>query len=431
MNTFENLNLSEQLKESINRLGFTEPTQIQRESIPLILKGKDVIGESATGSGKTLAFGAGIIKNCNPDGGIQAIVLVPTRELAEQVKDEMIKISYNKPIKILAVYGGVSINPQIEKLRKTEVVIATPGRLLDHLNRHTINTSKVKIMVLDEADRMVEMGFIEDVERIIKSCPKDRQTLVFSATIYGPTKRIAQKYMKNPETIEATKMVDPSKLKQTYYDVPPKLKKELLVHLLKKEDSDLVMVFCNTRRITDIVDRVLKANGIKSATIHGGLNQSKRLKTIELFHKGKFRVLVCTDVAARGLHIEGVTHIYNFDIPKEPGDYVHRIGRTARAGKKGLVINILSSNDYKLFSRLKMAYGEFDIQKEERPYLTPITKSEKNYSRGKGNFRKGYRRKNTNKYGRSSSRNNTNRHGKSSSKNPRFKSRRNFKRKYN
>lgn len=402
MNTFENLNLSEQLMKTINGLGFKEPTQIQRATVPLILKGKDVIGESATGSGKTLAFGAGIIERCNPKEGVQAIVLVPTRELAEQVKDEMIVLSYNKPIKILAIYGGVSINPQIEHLRKTEVVIATPGRLLDHLNRRTINTSKVKILVLDEADRMVEMGFINDVERIIKACPENRQTLLFSATIYGPTKQIAKRYMKDPTVVHATKMVDPTKLKQTYYNVPSRLKKELLIHLLQKENSDLVMVFCNTRRATDMIVRVLKAKGIKSAPIHGGLNQAKRLKTIDLFHRGKFQVLVCTDVAARGLHIEGVTHIYNFDIPKEPGDYIHRIGRTARVGKSGLVINILADRDHDSFSRLLATHRDFDIQKEERPYLK-IDRSEESFSRRPsdphhrrkhtGGYRKSYQRR--------------------------------------
>jgi len=383
---FENLNLSKQLMESINRLGFEEPTQIQRETIPLILKGKDVIGESATGSGKTLAFGAGIIEKCIPKGGVQAIVLVPTRELAEQVKEEMIKISYGKSIKILAIYGGVSIIPQIKDLRKSEVVIATPGRLLDHLHRRTIKTSKVKILVLDEADRMVEMGFIEDVEKIIKSCPERRQTLLFSATIYGPTKQIAKKYMDDPETVSATKMVDPSKLKQTYYDVPSKLKKELLVYLLQRGNSDLVMVFCNTRRETDIVVKILKDKGIRSAAIHGGLTQVKRLRTIDQFHKGQFNVLVCTDVAARGLHIEGVTHIYNFDMPKEPGDYVHRIGRTARAGKTGVVVNILSYHDYDSFSRLMKVYREFNIEKEERPYLKMTIKNDYSMKGRRNNY---------------------------------------------
>ncbi|MCK4357839.1 MAG: DEAD/DEAH box helicase, partial [Candidatus Cloacimonetes bacterium] len=265
----------------------------------------------------------------------------------------------------------------------------------------------VKIFVLDEADRMVEMGFIDDVEKIIKACPTNRQTLLFSATIYGPTKEIAKKYMKDPAIVHVTKMVDPTKLKQTYYDVPSNLKKELLIHLLQKETSNLVMVFCNTRRAVDIVVKFLQVKDIKAALIHGGLTQEKRLRTIDLFHKGKFQVLGCTDVAARGLHIEGVTHIYNFDMPKTPGDYIHRIGRTARVGKNGLVINIISRGDYNNFSVLQNTYREFDIQKKERPYLKiDITnKSEMKPSRKSSDFRnrKSYQGKNTDRYRKSSS----------------------------
>ena len=402
MDSFQNFKLSEQLMNAIERLGFKKATLIQKDTIPLILEGKDIIGESATGSGKTLAFGTGIIENSIKGKGIQAIVLVPTRELAEQVKEEIIKLSYKKDLVITAIYGGVSINPQIDKLKKTEIVIATPGRCLDHLSRRTINLSKVKILVLDEADRMVEMGFIEDVEKIIKECPKERQTLLFSATMYDAAKEIVNKHMKNPIKVNATKMVDPTKLKQCYYNVPNKLKKELLVHLLEKEKSDLVMVFCNTRVQTDYIVEALKKSNIKCAAIHGGLNQNKRLKTIDMFHNGKFNVLVCTDVAARGLHIHGVTHIYNYDIPKEPSDYVHRIGRTARAGKDGLVINILAPRDHDNFSKIVRDFSEFNIHKEEKPYLKKDdvenkdnqepNKKKKNFrSRKKRNFRRGFR----------------------------------------
>mgnify|MGYP005622653917 CR=1 FL=1 len=367
--TFEELNLSEELMFAIKRLGFSTPTQIQAEAIPLLMEGKDVIGQSATGSGKTLAFGAGIIEQCTPKEQVQAIVLVPTRELAEQVKDDIKKLNIKKKLTVMAVYGGVSISPQIEMLRRADVVIGTPGRMLDHLNRGTIDTSKVRIMILDEADRMVEMGFIEDVEQIMRACPKDKQTLLFSATMYGPAEQIARRYMNDPQMVFATKMVDPTKLKQIYYDVPGKLKKELVIHLLKKEETDLVMVFCNTRRMVDILVRVMRDNGVKAAPIHGGMSQSKRLLTIDQFHKGKFRILVCTDVAARGLHIEGVSHIYNYDVPTEPSDYVHRIGRTARAGGKGIVVNLIATQDYDSFDRLLRVHHEFNIGREERPYL--------------------------------------------------------------
>ena len=382
MSTFKHLPLDEKLQQTIAKLGFTTPTQIQEESIPLILKGKDVIGESATGSGKTLAFGCGIVEHCEPKNNIQALVLVPTRELAEQVKGELSKVAKQKGLRLEAIYGGVSITPQMNGLKRANVVIATPGRMLDHINRQTIDLSHLKMLILDEADRMVEMGFIEDVEKIIKACPRQRQTLLFSATMYGPAVEIASKYMNKPEKVKATKMVDPEKLKQQFYDVPGKLKKELLVHLLGQEESDLVMVFCNTRRETEIVVSVLKENNIKSAAIHGGLNQPKRLRTIDLFHKGKINALVCTDVAARGLDIEGVTHIYNYDIPKETSDYVHRIGRTARAGTEGLVINLVANRDYDNFGRILQDHPEFAIEKKERPYLKAQNYHKKHLAKG-------------------------------------------------
>jgi len=368
MTTFEELKLSKQLMTAIKRLGFTEPTQIQRETIPLCLAGKDVIGESATGSGKTLAFGAGIVEKANPGQGVQSIILVPTRELAEQVKGDMVKIAYGKKLVILAIYGGVPIGRQITQLKSADIVIATPGRILDHLSRKTIKTPNVKILVLDEADRMVEMGFIDDVEKIIRACPKERQTLLFSATMYGPTKKIAQRYMVDAEIVHAEKMVDPDKLKQVYYDISAPMKKELLTVLIEKDHSELVMVFCNTRKATDMIVKVLKSAKIKASPIHGGLAQTKRLKTIDRFNNGGFQVLVCTDVAARGLHIEGVTHIYNYDIPRDPADYVHRIGRTARAGKKGWVVNVIAPRDHGNFSKLVKTHPEFNIKRADNPF---------------------------------------------------------------
>ena len=339
---FENLGLSSQLLQSIKKLGFNTPTEIQIKSIPDIMTGKDIIGESATGSGKTLAFGCGIIEQVKPKQGLQALVLTPTRELAEQVKESIKTLSSQSNLKIVPVYGGVSINQQIKDIPKAEVVIATPGRLLDHLERGTINLSKVQILVLDEADRMLDMGFLDDVEQIIEECPTDRQTLFFSATISKEIKRLANKYMIKPVSVTAEKMVDPEKLKQVYYEIPKNMKLSLLIHLLKNEDSTLNMIFCNTRNTTDYVVKNLKANNIKAIAIHGGLTQNKRAKSIKLFNDAKAGVLVCTDVAARGLHIDNVSHIYNYDISNDSNDYVHRIGRTARAGESGKVINLLT-----------------------------------------------------------------------------------------
>ena len=370
MNLFEDLGLSRELESAIKKQGFDKPTLIQGKSIPNILAGKDVIGESATGSGKTLAFGCGIIEKVIPKAGLQALILTPTRELAEQVKTALKK--YTEKLNIIAIYGGVSIGPQIHELTRVEVVVATPGRLLDHLERQTINLSKLKLLVLDEVDRMLDMGFIDDVEKIIRNCPRDRQTLFFSATISDDTKNLARRYTKDPINVSGIKMVDPGKLKQVYYDITKNMKLSLLIHLLKNESSGLVMVFCNTRRNVDFVVKALRQNNVNAIATHGGLTQNKRTRTIEIFHKGKAHVLVCTDVAARGLHIDDVSHIYNYDLPKDAKDYIHRIGRTARAGEEGKVINILCDYDYDSFSRILNEYRDFPIEKVEKPYIEKI-----------------------------------------------------------
>ncbi|MEK6934944.1 MAG: DEAD/DEAH box helicase [Nanoarchaeota archaeon] len=372
MTLFEKFGLNEELLNAIKRLGYTKPTLIQERSIPLIIEGKDLIGESATGSGKTLAFGCSVVKRVTHGNGLQAIILAPSRELVNQIKESLDRISYYKKMNIITVYGGVSINNQINDLPKADVVIGTPGRLLDHIKRSTIHLKRINLLVLDEADRMFDMGFITDVERIIQSCPTKRQTLLFSATMSEQVIRIADRYMIKPIKVSAEKMVDPAKLKQVYYDIPRNLKLSLLNHLLENEKADLVMVFCNTRRTTDFVVKNLKASRIKALAIHGGLSQNKRNRTMDLFSDAKVQVLVCTDVASRGLHIDDISHIYNYDIPKEPKDYVHRIGRTARAGEEGKVINLLCDFDYDNFNRIFKEYPEFIIEKMERPYLKKI-----------------------------------------------------------
>ena len=386
---FEKFGLSQELLAVIKKSGFTEPTEIQAKSIPFIMKGLDVIGESATGSGKTLAFGCGIVERVIAGRGLQALILTPTRELAEQVKESLRQLSYQKHINIITVYGGVSINPQIHGLRMAEVAVATPGRLLDHLQRRTISLSRIKLLVLDEADRMLDMGFMEDVEKIIHSCPTERQTLFFSATISPYIKNLANRYMKKPIMVAARKHVDPSKLKQVYYDVQRNIKLSLLVHLLKHEKSGLVMVFCNSRRTVDFVVKNLKINGINAIAIHGGFSQNKRTKTMELFNDAKVSVLVCTDVASRGLHIVNGSHIYNYEIPKDAKDYVHRIGRTARAGEEGKVVNLLCDFDHDNFTRVLREYSNFNIEKAEKPYIERVmaVQGERRGNTGRGNWR--------------------------------------------
>ncbi|MDP3882289.1 MAG: DEAD/DEAH box helicase [Nanoarchaeota archaeon] len=349
---FKELGLNNKILKVIEELKFKEPSEIQEKSIPTILQGKDVIGKSATGSGKTLAFAAGIIEKIQAGKGIQALILTPTRELAEQVSKSFKLFSKYYQANVLEVYGGVSINPQIENLRDAEIVVGTPGRILDHLERRTLDLSKVRFLVLDEADRMLDMGFIEDVQKIIELCPQERQTLLFSATISPDIENIANHYMKHPEYVEVASHVDPTKLKQVLYDVPNNLKFSLLVHLLKQEREGLVMVFCNTRRNADMIEKNLRRYALNAVVIHGGLAQNRRNAIMGQFHSGEVGILICTDVAARGLDIKGVSHIYNYDSPGSSTDYIHRIGRTARAGKEGKAINLVSPRDFANFRRV-------------------------------------------------------------------------------
>ncbi|MBN2368089.1 DEAD/DEAH box helicase [Candidatus Woesearchaeota archaeon] len=372
---------------SIEKKGFEEPTEIQEKSIPVILQGKDVIGGSATGSGKTLAFSCAIIHKVVKGQGIQAIVLAPTRELADQVAREMKSYSIQIGLNIVTIYGGIAINPQIDKLKTADVVVGTPGRVLDHLSRETLDLSAIKIAVLDEADRMLDMGFIDDVRQILAQCPKKRQTLLYSATISSDLARLAEEYMINPVKIAVEAYVDPSKLSQVYYQVQSNMKFSLLVHLLKEEESSgLVMVFCNTQRATDYIARNLQKQGIHAIAIHGGLSQAKRNITMEKFHSGKSYVLVCTDVAARGLHVENVSHVYNYDIPNESKQYIHRIGRTARAGNEGKAINILTERDYDNFNHILDDF-QIDIKRIETPWVQMIQIIPMASGRRNNNFR--------------------------------------------
>jgi ATP-dependent RNA helicase DeaD len=372
MENFSKLGIIEPIIKVIQEEQFEEPSEIQEKSIPLVVQGRDVIGAAATGSGKTLAFASGIIKFCEKNHGIQALVLTPTRELAEQVAKSIKNFAKYKPLFVTSIYGGVSMNPQMDHLRRADVVVATPGRLLDHLERRNLSLQNIKMLILDEADRMFDMGFIEDVQRIISQCSKQRQTLLFSATINNEVAELARRYMNNPVKVSAESYVDPKKLIQVYYDVQDNLKFSLLVHLLKNEETNLVMVFCNTQKITDFVEQNLKANGIAAQAIHGGFSQAKRSRTMDAFKAQNIRVLVCTDVAARGLDIKNVTHVYNYDIPKEAKQYIHRVGRTARAGTDGKAINILSSRDHDNFRRVLREHSDMNIVKVQTPHVEQV-----------------------------------------------------------
>jgi len=367
MEKFEKLGLCEHVLKVVSSKKFVKPSEIQEKTIPLILDGKDVVAGSATGSGKTLAFGAGMIKNVLKGKGIQGLILTPTRELAEQVAEALTEFAYYKELEVVPVYGGVSIGHQKKKLVYADIVVATPGRLLDHLKQRSVDLSGVGFLVLDEADRMWDMGFKFDVGKIVTACPKKRQTLLFSATISGDLADFSDKYMKAPVEVLVDNHVDTSKLKQIYYDVRDGEKFSLMVHLLKSDNGKLSMVFCNTRRNADFVEKNLRGNGVDARVIHGGMDQKKRIRVLKEFSEGRVSVIVCTDVAARGLDIQGVSHVYNYDLPSDPKDYIHRIGRTARAGESGLAVNILASRDYDNFSNVLRRNDGLKVARVETP----------------------------------------------------------------
>ena len=380
---------SNAIQQAVKELGYDEWTPIQRMSIPLILANKDVIGQSHTGSGKTAAFGLPIIENIRTSGRPQVLILVPTRELCEQVMQEMRKFARHKRVSITAVYGGVGMGGQIANLRRTDIVVGTPGRILDHMGRGTFNASTINVLVLDEADRMLDMGFIRDMKKIMMKIPTERQTLLFSATLSGEVHQIAQQFMKHPHVVKAEAYVDKGKLEQIYYDLDKKgdQKFGLLLHILKEEKPPLAIIFAGTRRMVDKVERNLNQNNVHAQSIHGGLSQNQRKRTLDDFHRGHFHVLVASDVAARGLDIKNVSHIINYDIPRTASEYIHRSGRTARAGEEGKIISLLAPQDYDYF-RGVLRDKSIPITETPLPAFESVlfgnTKGKPEYSEGKG-----------------------------------------------
>ena len=361
---FEDMNIEKDVLGSLNDIGFKNPTRIQSETIPIIKQGYDVIGQSETGSGKTAAFGIPLVEKVVKDNRIQALVLAPTRELALQIATDLKKYSRLKGLYIQTVYGGVSMGPQIYGLRRAEIVVGTPGRILDHMQRGNMDLSNLKIFVLDEADRMIDMGFIEDIAKIERNIPKNRQTLLFSATMPDSLLRIRERFTRNAKKIKTKTKVEENVLKQYYCDIDYKRKFSLLVHLIEQEKPNLAIIFCKTRRDSDLVARNLQDNGINATVLHGGLSQQRRERVMEKFHKGITRFLVATDVAARGLDIKNVTHIFNYNIPKNAIEYTNRIGRTARAGESGKAISLLIKDDHNSFRRIIKDFS-YDIKKME------------------------------------------------------------------
>lgn len=348
MKTFYEFQLSHEVIRSISELGFETATPIQEETIPLAVAGKDIIGQAQTGTGKTAAFGIPIIENSEIDyKGIQAIVLTPTRELAIQVAEELNKLGHHKGIRTVPIYGGQKIERQIKALKNNpHLIAATPGRLLDHINRKTIAFDRIKTIILDEADEMLNMGFIEDIELILSKMPEKRQTLLFSATMPKQIQKLAEKFMNDPHVIKIkAKEMTVENIEQYYIELQEKKKFDALCRLLDIQSPELAIVFGRTKKRVDELAEALIKRGYFAEGIHGDLIQSKRDQVIRKFKDKTIEILVATDVAARGLDISGVTHVYNFDIPQDAESYVHRIGRTGRAGHTGLAITFVTPRE--------------------------------------------------------------------------------------
>ncbi|MDP3917213.1 MAG: DEAD/DEAH box helicase [Nanoarchaeota archaeon] len=368
--TFKTM-LSPELHRVLTSMGIKEPTPIQEESFSLIKQNNDVICQSSTGSGKTLAFAMPLSEMINNNDKLVALILVPTRELCEQVSEEFKKITKHKKLNVVEVYGGVSIENQIRKVPHAHIVVATPGRLCDLIDRKAINLKTIKKVVLDEADRMLDMGFVNDVEYILEQTPKGRQTLMFSATIQKEIDYLIKRHMREPKKIKIKEHVDKSLLKQYFYIVNPRERFDLLVYLLKEEKAPYAIVFCGTRRTVDLVAHNLKNNGLEAHAIHGGLTQNRRKKVMTSFHGKSTHILVASDIAARGIDIQMLSHVYNYDVPKTSQDYVHRIGRTARAGHEGVAVTIVTDKDFDSFRNVQRD-KTLDIM-ELRPPKLPRT----------------------------------------------------------
>jgi len=365
---FKDLPLSPEVMKGIEELGFTDLFPIQAQAIIPLLEGRDVIGQAQTGTGKTAAFGIPMIERLKPELRVQGLVLEPTRELAIQVAEHMGKYGKYAGYKVLPIYGGASIGRQISALEKgVHIVVGTPGRIIDHVKRGTLNLSSVKTVVLDEADRMLDMGFIDDVEYILSKVPGQRQTSLFSATIDQSVMRLCNRYMTNPQKIFVSKdEIALVQIDQYYMVVNPANKFGILRDILDKDHVERAIIFCRTRDYTTILSEKLRAVGYDAKPLHAGFTQSQREFVVNLFRKGKLKFLVATDVAARGLDIQGITHIINYDIPLDALVYFHRIGRTARMGLEGTAISLVGYGEVTQFNNIK-ALTRTAIKKVEAP----------------------------------------------------------------
>ena len=372
---FEDFSLSAEIQKGVKAMGFEEMSPIQGQAIPVLLEGKDIIGQAQTGTGKTAAFGIPILEMTDPDDKrIQALVLCPTRELCIQVAEEISNLGkFKKGIKVLPVYGGQPIDRQLRALKTgVQIVIGTPGRVIDHIKRKTIKTDNIKMMILDEADEMFDMGFRDDIELVMNTLPEERQTVFFSATMEQQIVKFASRYQRDPEYIKVVhKELTVPKVEQAYFELKQHMKTEILSRLMDIYNPKLTIVFCNTKKKVDELTSELQGRGYFADGLHGDLKQSQRDTVMAKFRKGTIEVLIATDVAARGLDVDDIDLVINYDMPQDEEYYVHRIGRTARAGREGRAFNFVAGRDiYKLKDIQK--YTKTKIERRDLPTLKDI-----------------------------------------------------------
>ena len=365
---FENLNLSSEILKAVENKGFEEATPIQAQSIPYILEGRDVIGQAQTGTGKTAAFGIPILERLShEEKSVQAIVICPTRELALQVADEIRELAkFKRGVDILPIYGGQPIDRQIKALKKRpQIIVGTPGRVMDHMNRGTLKIDKVRMVVLDEADEMLDMGFVDDIVTILKAVPKERQTLLYSATMPKPILELTKRFQNNPQYVKVVhKELTVPKVEQVYFEVKEKTKAEVLSRLIDMYNPKLSLVFCNTKRKVDELVAELQGRGYFADGLHGDLKQVQRDRVMSKFRNGSVDILVATDVAARGIDVEDIEAVFNYDLPQDEEYYVHRIGRTARAGREGRAFTFVVGREiYKLRDIQRYSKAKIALQK--------------------------------------------------------------------
>ena len=364
---FDRLGLSAAMLATVGEMGFSVATPIQAGAIPLALQGRDVIGQAHTGSGKTAAFGIPIIEQMDPrNGPVQALILCPTRELAVQVEEEITALSERHGVTSVAIYGGDSMARQLEALRAgAHIVVATPGRLADHIQRRSLSLDRVRFAVLDEADRMLDMGFAPDVEKILRQCPTDRQTMLFSATMPEWVKRLAMRHMRDPLTVAISIRPEiASGVRQLYVQTTWADKLDVMMRILDQPDVVMSLIFVETKRTADLLQAQLERRGQSVGVLHGDLTQKERNAAMHAFVEAHVKHLIATNVAARGLDIDDISHVINYDVPTTPDEYLHRVGRTARAGRSGVAITLITPSEI-----LKLR----DVEKHARTRIEPAS----------------------------------------------------------